>query len=37
MRESAASIQTLVNMAATRLDPSKVGWEGADGFFLMYE
>ncbi len=29
--------QTSVNVASTRLDPSKVGWEGADRFFLVYE
>ncbi len=29
--------QTLVNMATTRLNPSKVEWEGADRFSLMYE
>ncbi len=29
--------QTLVNVATIRLDPSKVGWEGADRLFLVYE
>ena len=29
--------QTSVDVASTRLDPSKVGWEGADRFFLVYE
>ncbi len=29
--------QTFVHVASTRLDPSKVGWEGTDRFFLVYE
>ena len=30
-------VQTSVNVVSTRLDPSKVGWEGADRFLLVYE
>ena len=31
------TLQTSVNVAITRLDPSKGGWEGADRFFWVYE